>query len=244
MSDTMTLDNAIAAALTQNWQQAIKINTALLKTDEENIDALNRLGFAYLKNGQLLQAKRCFAKVIKLDEYNQIALKNIDKLNSGKANQGAKCMGTIMSPLMFLEEPGKTKIAVCVNPAPARTLSSLVCGQEVLMKPKKHCVEIRDRSDTYIGALPDDLSFKLIKYMSAGNIYQAAVKGIGKNSVTIFLRELSRGKKFANQPSFIAPSPYIPFNRNEGEGGGKPDVTPTGEESEDAPVEEEHRPVI
>jgi len=242
MSDTVTNDDAVNAALAQNWQQAIKINATLLKTDEKNVDALNRLGFAYLKNGQLLQAKRCFQKVIKLDEYNQIALKNIGKLNSGKANQSARNMGTTMSPLMFLEEPGKTKIVICVNPAPARMLSSLVCGQEVFMKPKKHCVEIRDASDTYIGALPDDLSFKLIKYLLGGNTYLAVIKGIGKNSVTIFLRETSRGRKFAHQPSFIAPSPYLPYNRTDGETGSKPDMTPTGEGGDDtSPGEEEEK---
>lgn len=234
-----TTEDAINAALAQNWLQAIKINSTLLKTEGENVDVLNRLGFAYLKNGQLLQAKRCFQKVIKRDEYNQIALKNIEKLNSGKANQSTKGMGTAMSPLMFLEEPGKTKIAVCVNPAPARVLSSLVCGQQVFMKSKKHCIEIRDASEIYIGALPDDLSYKLIKYLASGNTYLVVIKGVGKNSVTVFLRELTRGSEFAHQLSFISPSPYLPYNRTDADAAGKPDMTPTGEDTDDTPPPEE-----
>lgn len=49
---------AISAALAQDWNEAIRINLALLKTDKTNISLLNRLGFAYLQSGQLTLAKK------------------------------------------------------------------------------------------------------------------------------------------------------------------------------------------
>lgn len=212
MSEGATSEAAIAAALTQNWREAIRINSALLKLNSHDTDVLNRLGFAYLQSGQFSQAKKMLHKVLELDPYNQIASRNIKKLSTLKRKDLSKTAQCRISPLMFLEDPGKTKIAVCVNPAPLRILSTLVAGQEVQLKAKNHCVEIRDNKNTYLGALPDDLSFKLIKFISCGNRYQVSIKGIGKNSLTVFLRELSRGKRFAHQPSFISTS-FIPFSR-------------------------------
>ncbi len=202
---------AIAAALAKNWKEATRINSVLTKQNPHDIDALNRLGFAYLNIGQITQAKRCFSKVISIDPYNQIALRNIKKLGSlKKYDLSNKRTGTNMSPLAFLEDPGKTKIVTCVNPAPIRVLSRLASGLEVVLKAKRHAVEVRDDRGAYLAALPDDISFKLIKYLGAGNTYSVIVKSVGKNALTIFIREVSRGKRFANQPSFAAIATYLP----------------------------------
>lgn len=58
MNDVIVSDQAaINAALAQDWKEAIRINTALLKTDKNNISLLNRLGFAYLQSGQFTDRK-------------------------------------------------------------------------------------------------------------------------------------------------------------------------------------------
>lgn len=225
----MSADDAIHAALAQDWKEAIRINTAILKEEKHNIDALNRLGHAYSKTGQLTSAKKTFQKVISLDAYNQIAQRNLKKLSTIKdktipSSQGAAAM----SPMMFLEEPGLTKLVECIHLAPVQVLATLFSGQEVDLKARNHTVELRANGKTYIGALPDDLSFKLIKLTAAGNAYQAIVKSAGKNSLTVLLRELKRGKKFATQPSFIATTSYVPFAKGVTVQEG-PDMTPTGE---------------
>jgi Tfp pilus assembly protein PilF len=79
MIDASILDDAIQAALQQDWKTAITLNTEILKTDKKNTDAYNRLGFAYLKSGQIKKAKETFEKVLTLDRYNQIASKNLQK---------------------------------------------------------------------------------------------------------------------------------------------------------------------
>ena len=98
----------------------------------------------------------------------------------------------------------------CVHLAPAQILSSLTHGQEVYLKAKNHCVEVRDGQHRYIAALPDDLSFKLLKFLAGGNQYQVVIKGVEKKSLHIFLRETSRGKRFTNQPSFTTTVAYLP----------------------------------
>lgn len=209
---------AIHAALSQNWKEAIRQNLALLKKDKNNISLLNRLGFAYLQQGQLTLAKKIFLKVQKIDPYNQIAEKNLKKLGLVRQKDLIKSKRTIAPPLSFLEEPGKTKIVECVNVAPFAALSAVCPGDEVELKTKNHVVEVRSPRHTYLGALPDDLSFRLIKFVAVGNTYQAVIQSVKKNSLTVFLRELSRGKRLANHPSFTSTAVYVPFTHTERNG--------------------------
>jgi len=230
MNDIPQKDLAIHAALTQNWTDAIKINLAIIKEEKTNTEAHNRLGFAYLKNGQIKKAKEAFEKTIKLDPYNQIAAKNLKKLHTVKKSGLLSGSTKDISPLLFLEEPGKTKIVECINPAPMNCLVCLSCGQEVYLKAKKHTIEIRDAAGVYIGAIPDDVAFKLLKFIAAGNMYQTYVKGVAKNCVTVFIREVKRGKKLLNQPSFIGSTNYLPYQQHDGIHASKPRVVKEDEE--------------
>lgn len=232
----LTADNAIAAALVQDWKKAISVNSAILKTNAKDIDALCRLGFAYLKSGQFISAKRIYQKVLTWDQYNQIATKNLKKLTTLKKKDLGGNVGGVMSPMIFLEEPGKTKIVECVRVAPASVLSTLSAGQEATLKVKQHAVEVRS-AQSYIAALPDDISYKLNKMIAAGNTYQVIVKAVDKKSVKVLLRELTRGKRFAKQPSFTSTTSYISFAK----GGSREsmDMTPTGEDADTDDTPEE-----
>ena len=75
MSQPYLKDKAILLALGQNWKEAIQMNLQIIKEEKTNIDAHNRLGYAYMKNGQPIKSKEIFTKVLKLDPYNQIAQK-------------------------------------------------------------------------------------------------------------------------------------------------------------------------
>lgn len=229
LSSTPTAEGAISAALGQNWKEAVLINNELVKNDTTDIDALNRLGFAYLKLGQITQAKRTFEKVLKLDSYNQIALKNSKRLATLKRKDIAHSSLGEISPLLFLEEPGKTKIVSLVNPAPSHVLLTLSSGQQVALKPRNHGVEIRTEKNIYLGVLPDDLSYKLLRFLDSGNRYQTHIKSVGKNSLIVIIREVERGKRFADQPTFTPSRTILPMSRSRGDGD-VPDVTPTGEE--------------
>lgn len=204
-------ETAITAALSQDWKEAIRMNTTLLKKDKNDIDALNRLGFAYLKSGQITRAKRTFHKVTKIDPYNQISLKNLKRLGNLKRKTLVAGLHQTISPLFFLEEPGKTKIVSLINLAPSQVLSGVCPGQEVYLKAKNHVVEIRDEKSQYLGALPDDLSFRLIRLLTGGNRYQVVVKGTAKNTLTVLIREVLRGKRYKQHPSFAPSISYIPL---------------------------------
>lgn len=228
MNDTPATSpsQAINAALALNWQLAVELNLKLLDINSTDVDSLNRLGFAHLQLGNAKEAKASFEKVLELDQYNQIAQRNLTKLK----NKGTvEINGAMVSPLMFLEEPGKTRVVACINLAPAATLSSIRCGQEVRLKVKKHTIEIRDDEQTYMAALPDDISFKLSKFIAGGNEYVVIVRSVSKNSLTVFIRELKRGKEFSNQPSFTPNATYVAVGKID-DSADRPDTTATGEE--------------
>ncbi len=226
---------AISAALANDWKEAVSINESILAKDKTNIDALNRLGYAFWRIGQTEKSRLSFLKVKKLDPYNQIAEKNLNKLESAfkqKISPDDQNNNPYpVSPLDFLEDPGKTKLVQCINIAPNQTLSCIHCGQEVFLKPKNHTIEIRDESNRYLAALPDDISFRLIKLMAGNNTYSCIVKNVCKNTVTVLLREISRGKKFANQPSFTSNTFSMGYLVKEmAPDIEKPDTSETGEE--------------
>jgi hypothetical protein len=210
MQDNLS-DIAIQAALTHNWEQAITTNKMILEESEDDISALSRLAFAYIQIGKIKEAKRIYHKILALDRYNTIAHKNLEKINSlpkqFKVNpNGCKTNG--LSPNLFLEEPGRTKTIILTNIAPSSIVSKLSIGDTVTLYPKKHSIEVRDSRKTYLGALPDDVSFRLLRLIKAGNGYHVCIKNVTKNSISVFVKETKRGKKFASQPSFITLSEH------------------------------------
>jgi hypothetical protein len=203
--DTDLAPKAINAALKNNWQQAIEINGIILESDTKNTDALNRLAFAYLQLGNAKKAKIHYQQVTKLDPYNEIAKKNLARISTlkGKASPVPKNDNNVGSNLaLFIEEPGKTKCIQLIKIATPTTLSILRPAETIQLIPKKHTVVIENRTNTYLGALPDDIGHKLAKRMKAGNKYEACIKSLDKNSLVVFIREISRTKRFKDQPTF------------------------------------------
>lgn len=197
---------AINSALSHDWKKAILLNEDILDTENNNLDALSRLAYAYTKLGKTLKAKKLYKQILELDPYNLIVQKNLDRLKlMPKSKRDVVDYRNIpqISPRIFIEEPGKTKTINLTNLAPYNILSRIHIGDTVYLNPKKHTIEVRDENKNYIGALPDDISYRLNVYIKDGNIYHICVKNFQKKCVTIFLREIKRGKKMRSQPTFL-----------------------------------------
>lgn len=204
MSDLSNI--AINAALTNDWDKAISINLEIIESNPDDINALNRLAFAFIQTCKAEEAKKIYKKILLIDKYNLIAHKNLEKINILRSKKlKPKSINPLpsISPSLFIEEPGRTKTVTLTNPAHSEILSSVNIGDPVILHPKKHSIEIRDHNNIYLGALPDDIAFRLIRLLKSGNAYRVNIKNIGKNSITVFLSETKRGKRFANQPSFL-----------------------------------------
>ncbi|MDO8638028.1 MAG: tetratricopeptide repeat protein [Candidatus Daviesbacteria bacterium] len=213
-SSTAISQQAITAALSCNWQEAIDLNEQLLDKDPKNIDAHNRLGRAYFELGNLTKSKKSFDIALEIDPYNQIAAKFITRIEifrkKGNKKDHLKALtsklNTQFSSIdgdLFIEEPGKTKLVGLLKIAEPHKLSLLSPGMTVNLIQKNRGVSITDYNGEYLGVLPDDLSSHLLRLIKGGNKYQACIKNTKNNALSILIREVFCSAKFKNQPSFL-----------------------------------------
>lgn len=191
---------AIQIALTGDWTKAIAINKEILQSDQNDIDTLNRLAFAYTITGKIKEAKKTYQMVLAIDSANPIAIKNLKRLGSG-TNKTKPSLH--ISTNMFLEESGKTKIVTLINTAPQQTIKTLQMGQLLHLCIKRSKIFVQDEQKTFIGMLPDDIGKRLTKFLEGGNTYESYVKSAHDHEVVIFIKEVLRVTKFKNQPSFL-----------------------------------------
>jgi tetratricopeptide (TPR) repeat protein len=192
---------SIAAALEGSWEKAVTLNKEILKEDNKNVDALNRLARALSELGEISKAKKIAQQVIDLDPSNSIAIKALKKWTGIKS--GDVIPSKTSSPEVFLEEPGKTKMVSLLHLGCMSVIGKLDSGDEVMINDHCHRVAITTMDGKYIGRLPDDLSARLKKLISLGNVYKSYIKSIDPENVEVFLREVQRGKKAGDTASFF-----------------------------------------
>lgn len=195
-------DQAIKCALNNNWTEAIQVNQAILEENPKDIDALNRLGYSYLKCQDYKKSREIFEKVVSLDKTNPIAIKNLKKIQALSENKIGENGNIHNIDGLFIQETGKTKAIELRNLADKKILLLLETADEVNLVIKRSKVFVQKPDKTFIGMLPDDIGMRLISLISGGNEYQAFIMSADDKKVTIFVREVKKSKKFANQPSF------------------------------------------
>jgi tetratricopeptide (TPR) repeat protein len=188
---------AIAAAKNSDWQAAIEANQQILVDTPDDINALNRLGLACLQIGDTKQAKESFKKTLEIDKTNNIAKKQLERIAGKQA-----AVAPAFTREYFIEEPGKTKIVELHRLAGKQVLDQLSSGENCNLVLKKRFISIETDSKTYIGALPEDVSFRLSKLISSGNNYTCRVHSTTNNTCSVFLKELSRSKRNQDIHSF------------------------------------------
>lgn len=189
---------AVLYALENNWELAVEANLEILDTDPTNIAALNRLGRAYMELGQKDAAKTVYQKVLELDKYNSVALKNLRLLPHQKSNQ----VSAALADEDFIEETGLTKCAILVKVANREVLLGLDCKQLLQLAPKAKLVSVTTVSGLYVGCLPDDLSARISHLQKTGYGFSVCLKNASDNSACVFLREIKRPAKAYALPSF------------------------------------------
>lgn len=197
---------AIQNALLGDWKTAIALNEEILKDAPDDIETLNRLGFALSIFGKLKKAKKMYKRVLELDSKNPIALKNLKRLGESGAKNNLLVTHitpwTSIKDTMFLEESGKTKVIELVNVAQSNILNHLMIGEPLVLRIKRLKIFVLNEKLNYIGMLPDDISNRLIKFMKGGNAYQTHVKSLNDRHIAVFIFETKRSARFKNTPSF------------------------------------------
>ncbi len=187
---------AITAVKTGAWDQAVTINQEIVAEDPQDASAFNRLGMAYLQLSQPKEAKAAFEHVLTIDKTNQIARKQLDKIKNN-----CVVVAPTFSQQSFIEEPGKTKTIELHRLAGRPVLETLSVGQLCELKPKNRYISV-EVGNQYVGALPEDISFRLSKLMQTGNVYSCLIYSSADNTCKVYLKEESRSKKNADVHSF------------------------------------------
>jgi tetratricopeptide (TPR) repeat protein len=198
--DISASQNAIHSALSGNWKDAATINLQILKENPEDVEAMNRLVRAYVELGEISKAKSINKKALTFDPVNPIALKCTEKWKAGISKSHVHMSQN--SAETFLEEPGITKLVALVNLGSPKAFNSLDPGCEVKLFCHAHKLSVLSMEGKYIGKIPDPLAARLKILTKTGNRYQALVKSVNSKEVTIFVREVERGAKSPDIPSF------------------------------------------
>ena len=210
---TSLKDQAIQNALTGDWQKAVSVNKSLIKENPQDIDALNRLAFAFSILGRVKDAKNIYQKVLKIDSLNPLALRNLKRIGNLKKIKNdaldAPASPKMQVTNMFIEKQGKTKIVELVNVAQPSVINTLRTGQSLTLSVKRLKIFVLSHDKQYIGVLPDNIGKRLIKFIKTGNQYEAYVKSAYDHHIFIFIKEIKRASKLKDQPSFISISERI-----------------------------------
>ncbi len=200
---------AIDAAINAQWEKATELNAHILKADSENIDAHLRLGYAYLQTNNLKEAQKQYKKALKIQPKNNIAIEHLEKIEVLDSKKKAKSSTTVKyDPNLFLEIPGKTKTIQLVNLGKKEDLAGRTIGEEMMLKEKKRRLEVRTLDNEYIGTLPDDISKRLLYFIKEHSEYKIYIKEIDLTEVIVFIREIEKGKKVKQYPSFPS-NPHV-----------------------------------
>jgi tetratricopeptide (TPR) repeat protein len=196
--------DAIALALKGEWEHAAEVNQAILDLVPGDVEAMNRLGKALMELGQYRQAREVLNQVVGLYPYNNIAKKNLarlDQLESAPApsKQARKPGG---APQLFIEESGKSGTTVLQKPAKGRVVATIGPGDPANLVVEHSGINVYTRDDEYLGRVDPKMGQRLIRLIEGGNRYEAAVIGVNDHGISIIIRETYRHPSLHNVCSF------------------------------------------
>lgn len=177
---------AITAAKHQDWSAAVAFNSQIVELNAQDLGAMNRLGVAQLNLGEVEAAKGTFKQVLSIDKSNAIAKKHLQKLQTNSAP-----ITPTFASEYFIEEPGKTKTVELHRLAGKNVLEHLSVGQAAELKLKNRFISV-EVEGKYLGALPEDVSFRLCNLLKTGNVYACYIQSFTTNSCSVFIKELTR----------------------------------------------------
>ncbi len=201
-SQMLLRQEAINAARNADWQKAIALNQEILEQNSRDLEAMNRLGLALLKTEQLGLAKKTFRQVLEIDSSNIIANKHLSKLKNNEVSPDI----IFDKNNDFIEEPGKSKIVALHRLTGREQIKKVKIGQVCKLQLKNRYISIVDEHGKHIGALPEDISFRLSKLIGNGNEYRCVVYKVNEKQCLVQIKETFRSKKNSQLISFPSKS--------------------------------------
>jgi tetratricopeptide (TPR) repeat protein len=198
-----TSKQAITLAMEGRWQESVDVNKGIIQSFPNDVDAHNRLGKAYMELGEYAHSKEAYEKASRLDQYNTIARKNLQRLVHLE-QVAATPEGNVekAKPQLFIEEIGKAGVVNLYQIASAEKLVKMMAGDKVVLKPQDSSLAIKNSRGEYLGLVPAKRGHRLIKLMEGGNKYTAAIVASNESSISVIIRETFQDPSQIDQVSF------------------------------------------
>jgi len=193
---------AIDLAMQAKWQEAVDVNKEILESFPEEVDALNRLGRAYMELGQYMQSKEAYSKAVKLDPYNAIANRNLRRLHDLKDSGKPEIETDKVEPEQFIEEIGKAGVVTLNDLAPKEKRARTVAGDKAVLKVDGSSLVVENSRGEYLGRVEPKQAPRLVRLMLGGNKYSALVVKSTADGMTVMVRESYQHPSQAGKLSF------------------------------------------
>ncbi len=175
---------AIHAAIANDWQKAIELNEKIIAHDAANIEAILRLGHAYFESGNTPLSLKFAKKALTIDPDNVLAKRCITKCNVGRDAQPTTRRTNLKA---FLEQPGKTRLVKLVRLGEPKILAGLSAGEQLRLTVNSQKVSVETESGHYIGRFPDDIASRIITTKTSHP--WAAIKFATPTEVSVVMHE-------------------------------------------------------
>jgi tetratricopeptide (TPR) repeat protein len=184
-------EQAIELAIESKWEEAATLNRSILETQPDDVDTWNRLGKSLLELGRYREAHDAYARSLALDPVNQIAKRNLERLE-GLQDAAPRREGVAkVAQDLFIEEVGRSGTTVLRN-APRELLAALTAGDEVYLRAEEDVLQIANAGGDVLGSVEPKLGLRLLRLIHGGNQYAAAVKSLSDSDVEVIIKETYR----------------------------------------------------
>jgi tetratricopeptide (TPR) repeat protein len=180
---------AIDLAMQGRWSEAITVNSEILESFPDDVDASNRLGRAYMEIGQFSKAREAYGRAVELDPYNAIANRNLRRLNDIQDADDDEIDEEKVEPHQFIEEIGKAGVVTLYDTAPKESRARIVAGDKVYLKVEGSYLNVENSRGIYLGRVDPKYAQRLVRLMLGGNQYTASVVKSTADVMTVIIRE-------------------------------------------------------
>ena len=200
-------ERAIQLAMQNKWQEAAEVNRQILEHFPDDVDTLNRLGKALMELGQYAESRDQYARATKADPSNGIAAKNLVRMTRLAEEAAASPVAVVpqaqrVDPSVFIEESGKTAVTDLVDRAPFHDIATLTAGDKLTLRVETGVVRLVGPGDVVVGQLEPKIAQRVLRLVTAGNRYSAAITSIDEQHVRVIIREEYRDPSMRSRPSF------------------------------------------
>lgn len=243
------LQRAQQFALDGEWEEAIALNQEILAATPGDVSALNRLGKALSELRRYREAFAVYAQALERDPTNQIARRNLYRLEPLKDQEGESAAAerprAQARHSMFIEEVGKTRVMELEDLAPNERLLEMSSGDQVDLRVEGEQIAVYSEDGIRLGRLPLRYARRLMPLIEGGNRYGAAITAVEPGMMRAIVREFYQhpsqyGKlSFTTEERPLLPRPYLRETTRTRFLGDEADFMPNDEEEEDTDDEGE-----